>query len=74
MKIALRGKISESDESRYDHRLRGSLLVCQGHSCYDVGEWLGNTRRPLNAGFHRFEVTGLKVCTEGQREGRHADG
>jgi transposase len=56
MKIALQQEIGRSDESRYDHRLHGVLLVCQGHSCCAVGQWLCD--HPFN---------GLR---EGQREGR----
>jgi len=32
MKIALQQEISRSEESRYDHRLHGILLVCSGKS------------------------------------------
>ena len=70
MKIALRQEISRSDESRYDHRLHGVLLVCQGHSCYEVGEWLGEHPTTIERWVHRFEVTGFQGLHEGQREGR----
>ncbi len=40
MKIALQQEIVRSDESRYDHRLHGVLLVSQGFSCYKVGSML----------------------------------
>lgn len=33
MRLAIQQGIGRSDESRYDHRLRGVLLVANGHSC-----------------------------------------
>jgi len=70
MRIALQQEISRSDESRYDHRLHGVLLVCQGHSCYEVGEWLGEHPTTLERWVHRFERAGFQGLHEGQREGR----
>ena len=34
--LALQDEIRRSDESRYDHRLHGVLLVAQGLSCTKV--------------------------------------
>lgn len=38
MTLALQDEINRSEESRYDHRLHGVLLVAQGNSCYQVTE------------------------------------
>ena len=70
MRIAVQQEISRSDESRYDHRLHGVLLVCQGHSCYTVGEWLGEHATTIERWVHRFEQRGFSGLREGQREGR----
>jgi transposase len=70
MKIALQQEISRSDESRYDHRLHGVLLVCQGHSCFEVGQWLGEHPTTIERWVHRFEDGGFNALREGQREGR----
>ena len=36
MRIAIQQEIARSEESRYDHRLHGLLLVTAGHSCREV--------------------------------------
>ena len=36
MRIALQQEIVRSEESRYDHRLHGLLLVTAGQSCRQV--------------------------------------
>jgi hypothetical protein len=41
MRIALQQEIARSEESRYDHRLHGLLLVSAGQSCRQVAELLG---------------------------------
>ena len=45
MKVALQQEIVRSQDARYDHRLHGVLLVCTGHSCYDVADLLGHSTR-----------------------------
>lgn len=70
MKIALQQEITRSDESRYDHRLHGVLLVCQGHSCYDVAHWFGEHPSTIERWVHRFEGRGFSGLREGQRDGR----
>ena len=70
MRIAVQQEILRSEESRYDHRLHGVLLVCQGHSCYDVGEWLGEHPTTIERWVHRFEGIGFNGLREGPREGR----
>jgi hypothetical protein len=39
--LGLQDEIRRSDESRYDHRLHGLLLVAQGMSCREVAQLLG---------------------------------
>ena len=68
MRIALQQEISRSDESRYDHRLHGVLLVGQGHSCYEVGGWFGEHPTTIERWVHRFEHRGFAGLREGERK------
>lgn len=45
MSIAIRQEIERSDESRYDHRLHGVLLVANGQSCREVALLFGEDLR-----------------------------
>lgn len=40
--LGLQDEIRRSEESRYDHRLHGVLLVAQGMSCRQVSDLLGD--------------------------------
>ena len=70
MKIAIQQEIARSDESRYDHRLHGLLLVTGGQSCQQVAELFGEDRRTVQRWVKRFESHGLKGVREGERPGR----
>jgi len=70
MRLALQQEIARSEESRYDHRLHGVLLVSQGISCYQVAEWLGQDPRTVQRWVNRFEDRGFAGLQEGQRLGR----
>ena len=70
MILALQDEIRRSDESRYDHRLHGVLLVAQGTSCREAARLLGDAPRTVENWVHRFEEEGLGGLTEGQRSGR----
>ena len=39
--LGLQDEIRRSEESRYDHRLHGLLLVAHGMSCREVAQLLG---------------------------------
>ena len=39
--LGLQDEIRRSEESRYDHRLHGVLLVTQGMTCLEVSRLLG---------------------------------
>src|SRR5579872_4244053 len=41
IRIAIQHEIGRSEESRYDHRLHGLLLLAAGHSCQDVAALFG---------------------------------
>jgi transposase len=68
--LGLRGEIRRSEESRYDHRLHGVLLVAQGMSCPEVGRLLGDSPRTVEYWVRRFEDRGLTGLVEGDRSGR----
>lgn len=70
MRIALQQEIVRSEESRYDHRLHGVLLVCSGMSCTQVAELFGQGRRTVQYWVKRFEQSGFAGLQEGYRPGR----
>jgi transposase len=70
MRLALQQEIARSEESRYDHRLHGVLLVSHGISCYQVAEWLGQDPRTIHRWIKRFKTRGFAGLQEGQRPGR----
>ena len=72
MRIAIQQEIVRSDESRYDHRLHGLLLVAGGHSCQQVAETFGENPRTVQRWVKRFEERGLDGLREGERPGRPA--
>jgi len=70
MKVALQQEIVRSEESRYDHRLHGVLLICSGKSCYDVADLLGHSPRTIQYWVDRFEQSGFAGLEEHERPGR----
>ena len=70
MRLAIQQEIARSEESRYDHRLHGVLLVSHGLSCYQVAEWLGQDPRTAERWVHQFETRGFAGLQEGERSGR----
>jgi len=59
MVLGLQDEIRRSEESRYDHRLHGVLLVAQGMTCPEVSRLLGDAPRSVESWVRRFEVEGL---------------
>ena len=47
MRLALQQEIARSEESRYDHRLHGLLLVTAGQSCRQVADLFGENGGPV---------------------------
>ena len=72
MRIATQQEILRSEESRYDHRLHGILLVCSGLSCYEVARLLGQSARTVEYWVRRFERQGFAGVQEGVLPGRPA--
>lgn len=70
MRLAIQQEIKRSDESRYDHRLHGVLLVANGHSCGDVAHLLVEDARTIQRWVRRFEQQWFDGLREGERTGR----
>lgn len=70
MQIAVQQEILRSEESRYDHRLHGILLVCNGFSCDEVAELFGHSPRTVQYWVHHFEESGFAGLEETPRSGR----
>lgn len=68
--LGLQDEIRRSDESRYDHRLHGVLLVAQGMTCPEVARLLGDAPRSVEYWVSRFEKEGLTGLLEGEKPGR----
>jgi transposase len=68
--LSLQQEIQRSEESRYDHRLHGVLLVAQGLTCPEVAGLLGDAPRSVEYWVHRYQLQGLAGLTEGDRPGR----
>ena len=70
MFVAVQQEILRSEDSRYDHRLHGILLVCSGLSCYEVADLLGHSARTIQCWVNRFEQNGFAALQDRPRPGR----
>lgn len=70
IRIAVHDEILRSEESRYDHRLHGILLICCGFSCSKVADLFGHSRRTVQYWIRRFEESGFSGLQETPRSGR----
>lgn len=68
--LALQEEILRSDESRYDHRLHGVLLVAQGMSCRQAALVLGDAPRTVEYWVRDYGSRGLAGLHEKERTGR----
>jgi len=68
--LGLQDEIRRSEESRYDHRLHGILLVAQGLTSPEVAGLLGDAPRTVEYWVRGFEERGLAGLLEGERSGR----
>ena len=68
--LSLRQEIRRSEESRYDHRLHGVLLVAEGMSCPEAARLLGQAPRTVEYWVRAFERDGLGGLRERRRPGR----
>lgn len=70
MRIALQQEIVRSEDSRYDHRLHGVLLVASGQSCYEVAKLFGHSPRSIEYWITRFNESGFAGLQDSIRPGR----
>jgi transposase len=70
MILALQDEIHRNDESRYDHRLHGVLLVAQGMTCPAVARLLGDAPRTVENWVQGFERNGIAALAEASGRGR----
>lgn len=70
MKLAVQDEIRRSEDARYDHRLHGILLACEGLSGYEIADLLGDSPRTVEYWINRFEENGFSGLREGERTGR----
>ncbi len=64
------GEIRRSDESKYDHRLHGILLVANGMSPYRVSDVMGDSPRSVENWVNSFLKDGFGSLREPERPGR----
>lgn len=64
------GEIRRSDESKYDHRLHGILLVANGMSPYGVSSVIGNSPKSIENWVNTFLREGFEGLREPMRSGR----
>jgi len=69
-RIAIQHEIGRSEESRYDPRLHGLLLLAAGHSCREVAALFGEDDTTVQRWVHRFTEGGLTALRDGERPGR----
>lgn len=70
MQVAVQQEILRTDESRYDHRLHGILLVCSGFSCYEVADLFKHSPRTIQYWVRRFEQSGFEGLKDMDKPGR----
>lgn len=70
MRVAIQQEIERSEESRYDHRLHGLLLLAAGHSCRQVAGLFGEDDTTVQRWVRRFERGGLLALRDRKRSGR----
>ncbi len=72
MRLGILDEIQRNEDSRYDHRLHGILLICSGMTCYKVAEVLGQAPRTVQYWVRRFDTHGFAGLQEKPRQGRPA--
>jgi transposase len=69
---AIQQEILRNEDSRYDHRLHGVLLVSKGMSCYQAGEFLGHDSTTVQRWVNDFNKSGFSGLFDKERPGRPA--
>jgi transposase len=72
MRIALQQEIQRSEESRYDNRLHGVLLHCNGMTCERIAGVLGHGVRTVQYWIRKFNVDGFAGLQDHEGRGRRS--
>lgn len=72
MQIAIQQEIERSEESRYDHKLHGVLLVVNGYDSYEVGRMFGQNPTTIQRWVRKFNESGFSGLRDAARPGRPA--
>lgn len=70
MQIAIQQEIHRSEDSKYDHRLHGVLLVLKGYDCYTISELFGQDPTTIHRWVNNFNKNGFSGLSEGEKPGR----
>ncbi len=70
VRIVIQQEVGRNEQSRYDHRLHGLLLLAAGHSCRQVAALFGEDDSTVQRWVRRFTQGGLDALREGERAGR----
>lgn len=70
VRIVIQQELGRNEESRYDHRLHGLLLLAAGHSCREVAALFGEDDSTVQRWVRRYIRGGLGALREGERGGR----
>jgi len=68
--LKIQQEIGRSDDSRYNHRLHGVLLVANGRDCYEVAEILGHSPTTIESWVNLFNEQGFEGLHDAARSGR----
>ncbi len=71
-RISIQQEIMRSEDSRYDHRLHGLLLISNGLNCYEVAKLFGQSPRTVQYWVQRFQNSGFAGLVDSPRGGRPA--
>jgi len=72
VQLAIQQEIMKNEESRFNHRLHGLLLICKGFSCYQVADIMGHSPRTVEYWVRNFERHGFAGLSDNPRLGRPA--
>ena len=68
--LTIQKELGRSDDSKYDHRLHGVLLVAKGRDCYEVAEILGHSPTTIESWVNDFNKRGISGLHNETHPGR----
>jgi transposase len=70
IEMILQDEIRCSKVARYNHRLHGILLACDGLSSSEIANLLGDSPKTVQNWINRFQSGGMPALNESKRPGR----